>query len=394
MSVVDGGPGEGPGGGLVKRVQDILLRPSPTWDVIDTEPTTIGGLYRSWVIPLAAIPAVCGFIGMVAFGIGAFGYSFKPPIMNAAVTAIVQYVLALVGVYVIALIIDALAPSFDGQKNQVQAFKVAAYSWTAAWVAGIFSLIPMLGIIGLLAALYSFFLLYKGLPKLMKAPPEKALTYTVVVIVLAIIFWVVVGAITAPIQRMGMPGYGPFGGAATQGTINVPGGGAIDLGKVEKATRDLERQARTGEVELVDTAVLEALLPASIGGFSRGEVVTESGSAGGFGAASAKADYSRGDSEITLSVADISSGGALAGLAGAFSVNSSRKEGDRYEKVGKVNGRMTVEEYDGSRRSGEYAVLVGERFMVQAEGRNVSMDDLKGAVTGVDFGRLEKLAKS
>jgi hypothetical protein len=392
MSTVEGGPGGAPAGGLVKRVQDILLRPSPTWEVIDGEPATIGGLYRSWVIPLAAIPAVCGFIGMVVFGVGVFGYGYKPSILNAAVSSIVSYVMSLVGVFVIALIIDALATSFDGQKNQVQAFKVAAYSWTAAWVAGVFSLIPLLAIIGMLAGLYSFFLLYKGLPVLMKAPPAKALTYTLVVVVLAIVFWIIVGAITAPIQRMGMPGGGPFAGASS-GTLTVPGGGSIDLNKMEKATRDIERQARTGEVELVEVSALEALLPGAMGGFSRGEVTTESGSAGAFGAASAKADYSRGDSTITLSVSDISSAGALAGLAGAFSVNSSRKEGDRYEKVGKVDGRMTIEEYDGSARSGEYAVLYGDRFMVQAEGSNVSMDELKAAVKAVDGKQLERMAK-
>jgi hypothetical protein len=102
--------------------------------------------------------------------------------------------LTLVGTYVLALIIDALAPTFDGQRNQIQALKVAAYSSTAAWVAGIFALIPWLGVLGILG-LYSLYLLYLGLPVLMKAPREKALPYTAVVILAAIVLFMVIGMI-------------------------------------------------------------------------------------------------------------------------------------------------------------------------------------------------------
>jgi len=101
----------------------------------------------------------------------------------------------LVGVYVNALIIDALAPSFGGTKNNVKAFKVAAYSATAAWLAGIFGIIPMLAILSIVG-LYSLYLLYLGLPRLMGVSEDKAIGYTVVVViawivVYAICFWLV-----------------------------------------------------------------------------------------------------------------------------------------------------------------------------------------------------------
>src|SRR3546814_6606106 len=75
--------------------------------------------------------------------------------------------------------------------------KVAAYSATAAWVAGIFAIVPSLAMLSILG-LYSLYLLYLGLPRLMKAPEEKALAYTAVTIVAAIVLAVIIGAVTAP----------------------------------------------------------------------------------------------------------------------------------------------------------------------------------------------------
>jgi hypothetical protein len=103
---------------------------------------------------------------------------------------------------VLALIIDALAPSFGAQKNFMQALKVAAFSPTAAWLAGVFSIIPSLGIIGALLSLYSLYLLYVGLPTLMKPPADKAVPYLAVVIIATIVIFVVIGAVVG----LTMPG--------------------------------------------------------------------------------------------------------------------------------------------------------------------------------------------
>ena len=390
MSVVEEGR---PGSGMVQRIRDILTKPTPTWEVIDTEAATIGGLYRSWVIPLAAIPAVCHFIGLSVFGFGFWGLHYRPSIVWTGINAVVTYLLTLAGVYVSALIIDALAPSFGGQKNQIQAFKVAAYSSTAAWLAGVFQLIPMLSVLGLVG-LYSLYLMWKGLPKLMKAPEDKALGYVVVVILVSVVVWIIIAAVTAPLMAMGRHG-GPFGGRHDEisGNLVIPGVGSVDVDKAREAAERMEKAARTGKVELVSTDVLKATLPASAAGFTRGEVATESASAGGFGSASAQADYSRGDTRARLQVIDLSGAGPMAGMAAAFSVERSSERGEAYEKVGRVGGVMTMEKYDRGSRRGEYGILVGDRFLVQAEGGDVSMDELKGLVGAVDRGALERAAR-
>jgi Yip1-like protein len=180
---------------LVQRVKQILLFPRTEWQVIEAEPTTTAELYKTYIIPLAAIGPISQIIGYSVFGITVpFVGTYRVPIGSAISGALVAYVLTLAGTYVLALIIDGLAPTFNGQRSQIQALKVAAYSSTASWLAGIFALIPGLRLLAILG-LYSLYLLYLGLPIVMKAPRDKALGYTVVVIVAAIVLFMIIGVI-------------------------------------------------------------------------------------------------------------------------------------------------------------------------------------------------------
>jgi hypothetical protein len=172
---------------LVGRVKRLLLTPSTEWDRIDTEPASIRGLYVGYVCILAALPVIASVIGGQLFGHGLFGISMKPGLVSAIIGGVVSYGMTLLSVFILALIIDALAPSFDGQKNRVQAFKVSAYTGTAGWAFGVLQIFPPLGVIVMLASLYGLYLLYLGLPKLMKAPKEKAFGYTAVTILCAIV---------------------------------------------------------------------------------------------------------------------------------------------------------------------------------------------------------------
>ncbi len=171
--------------GLTARVQGILLHPRTEWDIIDAEPATVRGLFTNYACILAAIPPVAMVLSHLIF----LHWTIVPII----VIALVSYVASLIGVYIVGFIIDALAPSFDGQKNQVKAMKLAVYSYTAAWVAGILNIIPLLGLLAVLAAFYGLYTLYVGLPKLMKSPPEKTAGYFVVTLIAAIVVNMIIG---------------------------------------------------------------------------------------------------------------------------------------------------------------------------------------------------------
>ena len=382
---------------LGDRVKNILLHPNLEWMRIDGEPASVSSLFRGYAAILAAISPVCHLVGSLVFGYGAFGIVYRPPVISAVVGAIVSYALGLASIFVLGLIIDALAPNFGGMRNKVQAMKVAVYASTASWVAGVFALFPPLMLLAILGGLYSLYLLYAGLPRLMKTSQDKALPYTAVVIVIAVVLFIVVGAVVGSLGALGlgMGGVGRLGaGGVATGQLAVPGG-SIDVARLQAASAQLQAQAASVQASAaaaqagaapsagataatgIAPDVLKGLLPATVAGYGRGDISAESGSAAGIGAASAKADYTKGAAHMTLEVTDMGAMGALGGLAGALNVNSSKETATGYEKVSTVAGRMTTEEYDRASRHGKYGVMAAGHVMVEAEGDDVSMDDLK-----------------
>jgi len=169
--------------GLIERVKDILITPKTEWDVIEREASSVQGIYTRYVVILAAIAPIAMLIGEIVF--------LKLPVGYVVTQTIVFFPLSLAAVYVTALVIDALAPTFKGVKNFMNAFKVAAYSQTAAWIVGVFWIVPRLAFLMILG-LYSLYLLYLGLPKLMKVKEDQAIGYVGVVIFVQLILYALV----------------------------------------------------------------------------------------------------------------------------------------------------------------------------------------------------------
>ncbi|MBP8298394.1 MAG: YIP1 family protein [Burkholderiales bacterium] len=190
---------------LVDRVKNILLTPKTEWPVIEAEQTDVKSLYVGYIMILAAIPAIASILSTMMLGgmMGAIGGSAGLGAGMGAGFAVghglASYVVTLVVIFVVALIVDALAPSFGGQKNQVNALKLVAYSATAGWVASIATIIPVLGwIIAIAGAIYGIYLLYLGLPVLMKCPADKSVIYLIVVVVVYIVLsWIFMSLIAA-----------------------------------------------------------------------------------------------------------------------------------------------------------------------------------------------------
>ena len=190
--------------GLIARAAGIILRPATEWPVIASEATTASTIYTGYVAPLAAIGVIALFLGQVLIGtsVPLLG-TVRTGLLGGLGSAIVMYVMAFVGVWVLSFIVDFLAPQFGGQRDPLRALKVVAYSYTPAWVAGVLHLIPSLGVLVLLASLYGLYIMYLGLPVLMRSPKEKAVAYTAVVVVCAIVVFFVIGALSMCVGGMG-----------------------------------------------------------------------------------------------------------------------------------------------------------------------------------------------
>ncbi|MGI9169186.1 MAG: Yip1 family protein [Caulobacteraceae bacterium] len=386
MSVVEG-PARA---GLIARVQGILLHPRSEWDVIDGETATTQGLFTGYACILAAIPPLAMIVSHLLF--------IHWTIVPILVIAVVTYLASLLGVFIVGLIIDALAPTFDGQKNQVQAMKLAVYSYTAAWVAGILNIVPLLGVLAIIAAFYGLYILYVGLPKLMKSPPEKTAGYFVVTLIVAIVINAIIGWIIALIT-LSMVAGAVLGGASALTAAATHNG---NLARLEAASRQMAAAtavagsgaAGAKAVTAIDPEKLKTFMPETVAGLPRTELSSESAGAAGVSGSNATAVYAKDGARVTVTITDLAAMGALAGMAGAMGVRTTSQTATGYEKIDKVGGRMTTEKWDEAGKNGSFGVLVADRFMVMAEGSGTSIADLKSAVAAVGPDRLESLARA
>ena len=404
--------------GIIERAKSILTSPRSEWPVIAGEQATVAGLYTGYIMWLAAIPAVFGFIKGSLIGHGMFGVSVTTPIFAGLAGMVLGYVLGLVVLYVVAMIVNALAPTFGGEKSQLQALKAVGYAWPAAWVAGIAVILPWLGwLVPLAGGVYSIYLLYLGLPHTMKCPPEKSLGYTAVTVVITIVLSFIVGLVVAGITGMGAIATGALtGGGSGASNVRVDSdsrlGQLAEMGKrMEEAGRQVEQARASGDsqaegrafgammgamtggtnaagepVEAVAPDALRALLPETLGNLKRTSISASRSGAMGMQMSEASADYETGDGSgrVSVEIRDMAAVSGMMAMAGAFGVEESSERDGRYERTYTRDGRLINEEWDSNRNRGKYAVTVGNRFQVEATGQAGSIDELKAIVDGLD----------
>lgn len=404
---------------LVDRVKNICITPKTEWPVIAGESSTTGGLMSGYVAPLAIIGPIAGFIGGSVIGHTLpFVGTYRTPIMAGIGLAIFTFVMAFVGVFILSLIINALAPSFGGEKNSGQALKVAVYSYTPAWLAGILSIIPFLGMLAILAALYGLYLLYLGLPKLMKCPEDKSIGYTVVVVICAIVLSVVITAIGGMFAGAGMMATGALrGGRATAPSVQFDKDSPVSKleqfgKKMEEAGKKMEAAQKSGNqeeaakaamaglgavlgggknVEAVDIEKLKPLIPETFAGLAKKSSRSDKSGAAGFMVSKTEAEYSdTAGKSIQLEITDMGSASGLMSLASWANVQGEREDQYGSEKTQKVNGRL-VREKSKKSGGGEYSVVIADRFMVDAKSSSVDLNTLKSAVASLDLGKLEAM---
>ena len=415
---------------IVQRVKNILLQPKTEWVVIEGEPAGTASLYTGFLIPLALAGMVARFLGLAVIGVSVpFAGRVRMPFMGALTSSVIGFVVTLVAVYVWAMIINALAPTFGGQKNMLSALKLAIFAAAPALVASLLSVLPWLFFVQILAGLYGLYLLYIGFPVLMKAPRERAGMYTLATVACGMVMGLVIGAASAALHlggasRMASEAEARKAGEnVVAGMLGAAGGGTAEskeaaanmvagmvaagqrMEAAEKAAKangtsgtHADSVAQAGAamgaaaamlgtmvsggkapVELVDFRVLKDLLPGASGALERTDATGEKTTAGGFSGSSAEGTYRSADGgSATVKIADMGNArGVLALGKMAFSVESESDRG--FEKNATLNGQRVHEKWNASGKSAELMAFVGDRFMVEVKTR------------GMDIGAAEKL---
>jgi hypothetical protein len=409
----------------VTRAKNICLTPATEWQVIAAEQTPAAVLLGGYVAPLAAIGAVAGLIGgsLVGFTIP-FGGTYRVPLVAGIAGAAFTFAMAIVGVFILSLVINALASTFKGRQNSSQALKVAVYSYTPAWIAGALHVVPPLGVLAILAALYGLYLLYLGLPRLMQCPDDNALPYTAVVVVCAIVLALVTSAVGVAVAGAGMMTSAALSGAGaptssrTSGDsvrfdTNSPLGKLQALGdKLDASNKKVEAAQRAGDQQAAATAAMEGLatllgggrrvepigieqlkpfVPDTFAGLPRRSLNTEKTGVATLMVSKARAAYSDGgEKRVTLEISDSGSASGLVSLAGWAALREEREDDNGSERTHKVDGRL-VHEKVSRRGANEFSIVLGDRFVVEAQGTGITLPELKSAVGALDLRGLESL---
>lgn len=401
---------------LIERAKNILITPKTEWDAIAADATPTPQLITMYVLPLAAVAAVAAFIGQVFVGMSApLVGTYRVGMVAGVIGLVFSLVMAVVMVFVVGFIADALAPSFGGTKNMNQAVKVAAYSWTPVWIVGILAIIPMLGILGLLAWLYSIYLMYLGLPKLMKAPQEKAAGYTAVVIIAAIVLGFIVATIGGVITAGSMGGAAALG-ARSGSSITYDKNSSMakleEFGKkMEAANKKMDEAQKSGDpnkqmeaamgamgtvlsggkgVEPVQIDALKPFVPEKFAGLPRADMRTERSGVAGLMVAKAEGEYREGDKHVRLEVTDTGGAAGLMGMAGWMGIQGEREDSSRREVTRKEGDRLVHEQVSKTGGSNEFTIVLANRYIVSTKG-NADINALKTAVASLDLGKLESL---
>lgn len=377
--------------GMIDRMKNIMIAPRTEWDVIAAEPTPPRQVVLGYVLPLVVIAALAGFVSGSLIGTSSFlGGTFRMPILWGLVLFVYQLLAGVLGVFVLAFIVDALAPTFGGQKDFRQAIKLVAYSYTSATVAAVLGILPWLGLLFALAfGLYCIYLLYLGLPKLMRNPPEKSVAYTVVIIVVAIVVFAIIGFISTLIMAPAL-----IGSASMTGHRMEAAEKSGDSKKHAQAAMGVLGAALSGGkgVEPVQLDALKPMLPATFAGLPQTATKSERSGVTGLMVAKAGATYRDASGKrVELQVVDTGGAAGLVGLATWIGVQGEREDDKRREVTRKEGKRLVHEEVSKTGGRNKYAVVLADRFVVSADGKGVDLGTLKSAVGSLDLAKLEAM---
>jgi len=184
---------------IINRVKNILVAPKTEWVTIEAERLPSTQLLTSYLLLLALIPAVGQFIGQGFIGTTVLGIKVGGTLTLGIRSALISYISTVGGAYLAAWVINLLATSFGSEKNFDQAFALVVYANTPAYIAGVFYILPSLGILALIAGLYGLYILYIGLQPMMKTPADKSVVYFIISLVCLFAASLVIGAILTPI---------------------------------------------------------------------------------------------------------------------------------------------------------------------------------------------------
>ena len=387
---------------LLSRAKRLLLQPRAEWRRIDEEPATPAQVVRRTLLPLAAVPALGAAIGLCLVGLRNGDAAARLPWASGALLALALYVLAVGGLVLVGLVTATVAPTFGGRPQPGSAFKLAVHGSTAALLGGVFLLLPVLAPLALLAALYSVYLVFTGLPVVMRIPPQRSVPYTAVVVLAGAVV-TLLGSSTAG----HFLGQGPAGQSLEAATQRLADAARQLEAASEKQSDATQAQPRAADPAgpgpatlpggdpdsgVVPAPALKAALPAALGALNRTAIEMQGGQVSGKVASNARADYANGSQRLRVELTDLGTMSKLMVEAGA-TVQGERENASEAERTWQEAGRTLHEKYRKDGTLSQYTTTLRNGVVVEVTGTRMSLDEVKAASSQLDLATLEGLQR-
>lgn len=372
-----------PAPGLFARIRQLIGDPPAAWDAIAREETPPGAVMGKHVAPLAFMLALCGWLGAMLDA----GFALdRETIILQPVAAVFRFLIALVGVAVLARLANMFAPRFGATPDPMRATQLSGYGATGLLLGGVGLL--MSGIAPYVVAIggvFSMVLIYIGAPRMMGVPEEKRIGY----------FWSVIGVFFAALIAVTFA-YGAGMEALREATIHMkfgqteaapaetPAPAMAQGGVLDAATMKRLGESVDARITPIDPTVLEGFLPPSLpGGFARASFTATPGTV-----AQAEGVYTRGDARMVLTITHLGQRGAVLASNAARAALPTRQDANGYARHQVTDGRLVAESVTGAEIG--YAVIGHGLALSIAGAGGATMDDARAAVETIGMARLEQ----
>ena len=180
---------------LLDHTLGIFTNPNSEWRDIRKQHRSKTQEFLTHVPLLALIPALAFYYGVTQVGwtLGS-GEPVYLTASSAMVLCVMSYLSALVGVWVFGEFINWMAATYSDEKiDPHHGMAIAVYVTIPIFISGIAGAFPVIWVNAaatMLAAVYSVYLIYAGIPILMNIDKERGFLYSTSIITVALVLLV------------------------------------------------------------------------------------------------------------------------------------------------------------------------------------------------------------
>jgi len=192
---------------ILNHLNGSFLNSDKEWIKIRDAKCSVSDSLVKHALILAAIPAICAFIGATQTGWDIGDRSFRFTVASTIPLVIGFYIACISAIAILGKTIHWMADTYGTEKELSTCILLSTTIAAPLMLCGVFAIVPVPWVIfltGLVAIAYSVYLLYTGIPIVMGINPEKGFLFSSAVLTIALVTVVGILIATVILWAMGL----------------------------------------------------------------------------------------------------------------------------------------------------------------------------------------------